>query len=288
MLREHILEAEKNKIAIGHFNISDIVGFWALIGAAKNLHLPAIIGVSEGERDFLGIKQTKALVDTAKEGGLPIFLNADHTYSVERVKEIVDAKFDGVIIDGAEKPYDENLKMTKESVAYAKANPPAGEAEILVEGELGFIGKSSKVLEEVPQGAEIGEETMTKPAEAAEFVKETGIDLLAPAVGNIHGLIKSGNPKLNIGRIKEIREAAGVPLVLHGGSGITDPEFKEAIQAGISIIHINTEIRLAYRQALQKSLAENPDEIAPYKIFRPAILAMQQVIERRMKLFAGL
>ena len=283
-LREHIKEAEEKKVAIGHFNISNLEGFWAVVNAAKNLKLPVIIGVSEGERDFVGIRQVKALVDTMKNIGLPVFLNADHTYSVERVKEVVDAHFDAVIIDGAEKSFDENLKMTKESVAYRDS----ANKEIIIEGELGFIGKSSKILDVLPEGAEVSKDNITKADEARDFVQATLVDLFAPAVGNIHGMVKSGNPKLNIERIKEIREAAGVPLVLHGGSGITDEEFRQAITAGISIIHINTEIRLAYKQALQKSLTENRDEIAPYKYLKPAIQAMQAVIEHRLSLFNNL
>jgi len=282
-LREYIAEAEEKKTAIGHFNISDIVGFWAIVGAVKKLNLPTIIGVSEGERDFLGIKQIKALVDSLKETDLPIFLNADHSYSVERIKEVVDTDFDAAIIDGAEKSFEENLKMTKDSVEYKNLKNP----KILIEGELGFIGKSSKILLELPENAEVSLETLTKPEEALEFVKETGVDLFAPAVGNIHGMIKGGNPKINIERIKILREVTRMPLVLHGGSGITDEEFREAIKAGISIIHINTELRLAYRQALQKSLSEFPDEISPYKYFRPAREAMQAVVEKRMMLFAG-
>lgn len=283
-LREYIKAAEEKKIAIGHFNISDSVGFWAVTNAAKKLNLPVIIGVSEGERDFIGIKQIKALVDTLKNEGWPIFLNADHTYSVDRIKEVVDAGFDATIIDGAEKTFSENLKITKESVDYARSKNP----EMLVEGELGFIGKSSKILDEIPEGVEISDSTMTKPEEANQFIKETGVDLFAPSVGNIHGMVRGGNPKLDIERIKQIRDAAGVPLVLHGGSGITDEEFRQTITAGISIIHINTELRLAYKQGLQKSLMEDPDEIAPYKYFKPALQAMQAVVEKRMVLFANL
>ncbi|MEK7635067.1 MAG: class II fructose-bisphosphate aldolase [Patescibacteria group bacterium] len=282
-LREYIAEAEEKKVAIGHFNISDSVGFWAVVNAAKKLNLPIIIGVSEGERDFLGVKQVRALVNTLKDE-MPIFLNADHTYSVERVKEVVDVGFDAVIIDGAEKSFEENLKMTKESVDYVKS---IGK-NVLVEAELGFIGKSSTVWDEVPSGADA---VMTKPEEAKEFVEATGIDLFAPAVGNIHGMAKNLNinfEKLDIERIKAVREAAGVPLVLHGGSGITDPEFKAAISAGISVIHINTEIRLAYRQNLQKSLCENLDEMAPYKFLRSGRDGMQAVIEKRLALFNNL
>src|SRR3989344_714754 len=276
-LREYTKEAEEKKVAIGHFNISNLEGFWAVVNTVKKLGVPAIIGVSEGERDFVGIKQVKALVDTAKQENLPVFLNADHSYSVDRVKEVIDAGFDAAIIDGAEKSFEENLKITKESVEYKnQANPNA-----LVEAELGFIGKSSKILDEIPEGAGWSDEMMTKPEEALEFVGETGIDLFAPAVGNIHGMVKSGhNPKLNIERIRQIKEAVKIPLVLHGGSGISDEDFKKAIEAGISIIHINTEIRLAYKQGLQRSLSENPDEIAPYKYLRPALQEMELAVEK--------
>lgn len=280
-LREVMSEAVERRIAIGHFNISDVVGFWAVVNAAKNLDLPVIIGVSEGERDFLGIKQVKALVDIIKAEGRPVFLNADHTYSVERVKEVVDVGFDAAIIDGTEKSFEGNVKMTKESVAYKNSV----RREMIIEGELGFIGKSSKILDVVPEGAEVSIETMTKPEEAREFVEVTGVDLFAPAVGNIHGMVKGGDPKLNIERIREIKTAVKIPLVLHGGSGNTDEEFKNAIQAGISVIHINTEIRLAYRQALQKFIPENPNEIAPYKFLRFGLEAMQEVIEKKLILF---
>ena len=283
-LREYIKLAEETKTAIGHFNISDMVGFWAVVGAAKNLNLPVIIGVSEGERDFLGVKQIKVLVDTLKQENLPIFLNADHTYSVDRIKEVVDAGFDAAIIDGAEKDFAENSRITKESVDYKNSVRP----EMIIEGELGFIGKSSKILESIPEGAEFSDEMMTKPEEAREFVQSTGIDLFAPAVGNIHGMVKGGDPKLNIKRIREIKESTRMPLVLHGGSGNTEEEFRNAIAAGISIVHINTEIRLAYKQSLLKFFSENPDEIAPYKFLRPGLLAMQSVIEHKLRLFNNL
>ena len=279
-LREYISEAEEKKVAIGHFNISDIVGFWAVVGAAKNLKAPVIIGVSEGERDFIGIRQVKALVDTLKSDGMPIFLNADHTYSVDRVKEVVDAGFDAVIIDEADKNLEENIKTTREAIEYAKNKNP----NILVEAELGFIGKSSKLLDELPDGV-----SKITVEEAREFCQKTGVDLFAPAVGNVHGMMRNGKePKLDINLIKEIKKAVGIPLVLHGGSGNTDDDFRAAIQAGISIVHINTEIRLAYKQALQKFFSENPDETTPYKFLRPALLAMQSVIDRRLRLFNNL
>jgi len=203
----------------------------------------------------------------------------------EGVKEAVDAGFDSVIFDGAGLPYEENVSLAKKCVEYARSQNP----NIIVEGELGFIGKSSKLLEEIPEGAAVEGQFLTKPEIAEEFVRETEVSLLAPAVGNMHGMLKSGhNPKIDTERIKELRKSADVPLVLHGGSGISDEDFLSAIKAGISIIHINTEIRLAYRQSLKLSLQENPDEVAPYKFLKPSVSAMEKVVSKRLKLFNNL
>lgn len=285
-LRETIQDAEERGVAIGHFNISNIEGLWAIFRAAQNVGVPVIIGVSEGERDFVGIKQTAALVKSIREEyDYPIYLNADHTYSFERVKEVVDAGFDAVIFDGAKLSNEENAQITKRCVEYAKSVNP----NILVEAEMGYIGSSSKMLDALPEGASANSDMYTKPEDAEWFVKETGIDLFSPAVGNIHGMLKGvANPELDIERIRQVRRAAGVPMVLHGGSGISDQNFRDAIQAGISVVHINTEIRVAFRDATKKYLDENPDEIAPYRIMSPAVEAMQAVVERRLRLFSGL
>ncbi len=282
-LRDYILQAGEEHKAIGHFNISNLEGFWAIVRSAKNLNVPVIIGVSEGERDFVGVRQIRALVDATKEElNHPIFLNADHTYSIDRVKEAIDAGFDSVIFDGAKLSLEENIKITAECTAYAKEK----DKNVLIEAELGYIGQSSKLLDSIPEGVELGEESLTTALQAKEFVEKTNVDLFAPAVGNIHGMLKGGSdPRLNIERIREIRKATGVPLVLHGGSGNSNEDFVSAIDAGISIIHINTEIRVAFRDALKKTLQEDPDEVAPYKIMKPSLMAMQKVIEAKLKLF---
>ncbi len=279
-LREYIREAEANHVAIGHFNISNIEALWAIYNAAKSLNLPVIIGVSEGERDFVGVKQAVALVKSIREeNDYPIFINADHTYSFDRVKEAIDAGFDSVIVDGAKLSFEENVALTKQCVEYARSVNP----EIIIEGELGYIGQSSKILDGVPEGVTLDQ--LTTPEDAKKFVEETGIDALAPSIGNIHGMMKGGaDPRLNIERIKEIKDAAGVPLVLHGGSG-NDADFSEAIKAGISVVHINTELRATFTQALKISLHENPDEVAPYKILKPVVAAMQKMVENKLKTF---
>ena len=285
-LKQYILEAEKKGIAIGHFNISNLETLKGIFEAARKLDLPVIIGTAEGDRNYIGVKQAVALVKSLREEfDYPIFLNADHTYSFDKVKEAVDAGYDAVIFDATSLPFEENIKITKQCVEYARSVNP----DIIVEAELGFIGSSSKVLDGIPEGVKITEEYLTKPEEAKKFVVETGVDMLAPAVGNIHGMLKGGkDPALNIKRIKEIKKAVGIPMVLHGASGNSASDVKEAILAGMSVVHVSTEIRVAFRKALVKSLQDNPDEVAPYKYLKEAVMAVEQVVEQKLSLFSNL
>ena len=286
-LREYIKEAEEKKVAIGHFNISNLEALRGIYNAAKKLNLPVIIGLSEGEEEFVGKEEAVALIKEIREkDNYPIFLNADHHYSLTSVEAVLNIGYDSAIIDAVKLPLEDNIALTKKCVEYAKMILEKEGRDVLIEAELGFIGQSSKLLEEIPEG--VSELSMTKPEDARYFVEHTGIDMLAPSVGNIHGMVKGGNPRLDIERIKAIREACGIPLVLHGGSGISDQDFVHAIEAGISVIHINTEIRVAFKDALEKFLKENPNEVAPYKILKPAVEAIEQVVENRLKLFNNL
>jgi len=284
-LREYIREARKKNIAIGHFNVSTLDGIWAVADAGKELNVPVIIGVSEGERDYVGVQQASVIVKSIREErGQPIFLNADHTYSFDRVKEAIDAGFDAVIFDGAQLSFEENVRIAKKCVEYARA---CGR-DVLVEGELGFIGTSSKVLDAIPTGAVVGDAAMTKPEDALKFITETGVDMLAPAVGNIHGVVRGGDPALNTKRVKEISEIVQIPLVLHGASGNSASDIRESVKNGVAIVHVNTELRLAYRSGLMRSLSENSDEVAPYKYLKPAKLAMQKVVEEKLRIVNNL
>jgi fructose-bisphosphate aldolase class II len=277
-LKECITEARQKGVAIGHFNVSNIEGFWAVVNAAKEVNAPVIIGVSEGERDFVGTKEIYSIVKSYRERtGQLVYINADHTYSFERVKEVIDIGYDSVIFDGTELSFEENVAITKKCVEYARSV----NSNILIEAELGFIGKSSKVLDSVPEG--VGR--LTEVNEAIDFVKETGIDMLAPAVGNIHGMVKGGEPDLNIVRIEELSKAIGVPLVLHGASGNSNTDITNAIKSGISIVHVNTELRVAFRSGLEKSLKEMPNEVSPYKYLSGAREVMQKVVIDKLRLF---
>jgi ketose-bisphosphate aldolase len=281
-LREAVQEASDNKVAIGHFNISNLEGLHGIYQAAKKLGLPVIIGVSEGEEAFVGREEAVALVRTIRErDSYPIFLNADHHASFESVKACIDAGFDMAIIDCAKLPMDEDIRITKQCVEYAHTVNKETGRDILIEAELGYIGSGSDIKDTIPEGAGV----LTEPADAKKYVEATGIDLFAPSVGSIHGLIKSGKPHIDAARVNEIQEATKVPLVLHGGSGLRDEDFTNAIAAGISVIHINSELRLAYQQAVGNFIKENPEEIVPAKILKGAVDAIEHIVESRLKLF---
>jgi fructose-bisphosphate aldolase class II len=284
-LRDVLTRLEKEGAALGHFNVADQVLLKAVIAAADETNLPVLVGASEGEREFFGARQLAALVKSMREeSDQPIFLNADHTHSLEKAMEAANAGFDSVTIDFSALPIEENVARTKEAAEAIKAVNPA----ILAEGEIGNIGTGSEI-HETAQG---DPRSLTKPEEARQFVEATGIDILAPAVGNMHGMLKSmvqGKAKkhLDIERIAQIKQAAGVFLTLHGGSGTDDEDFRKAITAGINIIHINTELRVAWRESLGKSLARDPDEVVPYRILRPVVDAVKQVVSSRLRLFHG-
>ena len=279
--RDYLKRTVSEKWALGHFNFSEDEALRAIVKTAAGFKTPVFVGTSEGEKKHIGTKEAVALVKAFREEfGIPIFLNADHHKTFEGVKEAVDAGYDAVLADFSALPFEENIKMTKQVVEYARAKNP----EIIVEGELGYIRGESKIQKEV---IEIKPEDLTKPADAARFVKETGVDMLAPAVGNIHG-IAANAPKLDFARIAEIKKAVGdVTLVLHGGSGMSADDFKNSIANGISLIHINTEIRVAFTEALKETIAKMPSETTPYKILAPTVEAMAKVIEEKLKIFGS-
>jgi len=283
-LRDVLTRLEKEGAGLGHFNVSDQVLLKAVVAAAAETKLPVLIGASEGEREFFGARQLAALVKSEREeSDVPLFLNADHTHSLAKALEAAKAGFDAVTIDFSALPFEENVARTKETVQAIKAINPG----ILAEGEIGDIGTGSEIKETAQ-----GDHKLSTPEEARQFVEATGIDNLAPAVGNMHGMLKSmvqGKAKkhLDVERIAQIKKAAGVFLTLHGGSGTDDEHFRKAIAAGINIIHINTELRVAWRESLGESLARDPNEVVPYKILRPVVDSVKQVVSSRLRLFHG-
>jgi ketose-bisphosphate aldolase len=284
-LRELLKKAEQGGVAIGHFNISDLVLLKAVFAAAQEQNVPVLVGLSEGEREFVGTRPIAAFVRSLREEfDFPIFLNADHTHSLAKGLEAAKAGFDSIVFDLSALPFEANVRQTKQAVEALKAIHPV----MLVEGEIGDIGTGSEIHESAPDLSK----GLSTPEEAKQFVESTGVDILAPAVGNMHGMLKSmvaGETKkrLDIERIASIKRAAGVFLTLHGGSGTDDEDFRKAIAAGINIVHINTELRVAWRNGLEQGLAKHPGEVAPYKILPSAVEAVKHVVASRLRLFNG-
>jgi len=281
-------KAQKGKYAVGQFNVSTDEQLRAIVEVAKDLKSSVIIGTSEGERKFIGTKQVVALVGVwQKAAGLPIILNADHCKTFESAKEVVDAGYSAVHFDGSALSFEENIKVTKQVVDYAKQKNP----KLLIEGELGYLRGESVVHKKV----EVKSEDLTNPEQAKEFIEKTGVDSLAIVVGNIHGVeTKSDletdmkNPHLYLDRLKEIQQV--IPetfLVLHGGSGTPDEDIQKAIELGIVKININTELRIAYSEELEKTIKEHPEEVKPYKILAPAVEAMKGIVEEKIDLFGS-
>jgi fructose-bisphosphate aldolase class II len=285
-LRGVLEQAQKNGVAVGHFNVADLVMLKAVFAAARELKVPVMVGVSEGEREFFGVRQVAALVRSLREEfDFPIFLNADHTHSLAKAVEAAKAGFDSIVFDLSALPFEENVRQTKEAIGTLKAINP----DILVEGEIGDIGTGSEIHDTAPDLSR----GLTSPEEAKRYVEATGVDILAPAVGNMHGMLKSmvqGETKkhLDIARIAAIKSTARVLLTLHGGSGTNDDDFRRAIAAGINIVHINTELRVAWRRGLEEGLAKKPDEVVPYKILPFVVEAVKQVALSRLRLFNGI
>ncbi len=289
MTLDEILErATREHWATGHFNVSNLEQMRVICRVAKELASPAIIGTSEGEQRHIGLLEAVALRNAFREEfGIPVFLNADHTKSVEAAKVAIDAGYDSVHIDLSAKSFDENVAGTAEVVEYArrKSQITNSKSQISVEGELGYLRGDSKIQKEKIR---IRPEDLTRPEEARAFAHRTGVNRFAPAVGNIHG-ISADEPALDIERIKAIRHLLPetVSLVLHAGSGVPLDEIHKAIDAGIANVHINTDIRVAFVGGLREHIEAHPEETTPYKLFPEAEEAMARVVAEKLKLFGA-
>jgi fructose-bisphosphate aldolase class II len=273
-------KARKSGYAIGAFNFSEISQLKGIVEASSRLGLPFMAETSQAESSYLGAQTAVALKKAAElEIKKPIILNLDHGRSFEILKSAIDAGYDMVHFDGSKLPLSENIKIAKKVVNYARKNG------VLVEGEVGYLRGASKIHTE---DVIICQKDMTCPEEAREFVENTGVDFLAIAIGNLHG-ISAKKPKLDIKRLAEINKAVrkSAFLVLHGGSGIPPAQIKKAIENGIVKINVNTELRIAWRNGLRNSLIKNRDEVAPPVIMPSVIEEVRKAAEAKLKLFSG-
>ncbi|MFH1451271.1 MAG: class II fructose-bisphosphate aldolase [bacterium] len=274
-LKYYFKKAAKEGWAMGQFNFSTLEQLRAIFLAAEKLQAPTILGTSEKESLFFGIAEAVALVRIfRKRSGLPIFLNLDHGKDLSYLKRVADFGYDAVHFDGSQLPLRENIKKTAQLVEYCCKKG------VLVEGEVGVLAGSGK--NDLGKIA-VAEKSLTRPQEAAEFVAKTKVDSLAISVGNVHGVYRQ-MPQIDYLRIKEIKKTIKAFLVFHGGSGFGSKEITAAIKAGIVKININTELRIAWRTALERSLRQS-QEIKPYNLLLSVSEAVEKTVEDKIRLF---
>ncbi|HWI61824.1 MAG TPA: class II fructose-bisphosphate aldolase [Symbiobacteriaceae bacterium] len=280
-MKEILKNAEAGKYAVGAFGIQNLETAQAVIEAAVEEKSPAILIISEGAIKYAGLQTIANIVKTLADAApVPIVAHLDHGPSFNMATACIVAGFKSVMVDASHFSYDENVAITRRVVEMAHA------VGATVEGEIGKIGG---VEENIVVAA--ADATMTEPDEAARFVVDTGIDAVAVAIGNAHGLYH-GEPKLDIERMGRIYRAVKavapeVALVLHGGSGTPDHMIRDAIAAGVSKINIGTELKLAFVNGVRETLEKKPGVDDPRHLIGPARSAVKAVTKEKMRLFGS-
>lgn len=273
-LREVLQNAQQEGYAVGAFNANNMEIVKAIIEAAVEERSPVILQASQGALRYAGLNYITAMVRAAaEEADVPVVLHLDHGTSFEQTMLCLRYGFSSVMFDGSRYPLEENIART------AKVAEVAHAMGATVEGELGKIGGTEDDI-----SVDEREAFFTDPAEAEQFVRETGIDALAVAIGTAHGPYK-GEPVLDFERLAAIKKVVPVPLVLHGASGVPAESIRKAIELGVCKINIDTELRQAFVRGVQRVIREHPDEIDPRKILGPAKEAMKAVVKEKMCLF---
>ncbi|MFH1148695.1 MAG: class II fructose-1,6-bisphosphate aldolase [Pseudomonadota bacterium] len=293
--RDILEKAFRNGYAVGAFNFVNMEMAQAIIGAANNLHAPVIIQVTEGAISYAGLSTLVAMVGALTDSvDIPVSLHLDHGHDVQTIESCIRAGFTSVMIDASHLPFDENVSITRKVVEMAHS------AGVSVEAELGR-------LEGVEDTVSVNERdaVLVDPGEAARFARETNVDSLAPAIGSSHGAFKyKGRARLDIDRLKKVREATGVPLVLHGASsispelleeamaagmpigdarGVPEDEIKKAIESGIAKVNVDTDLRIGFVSALRRALAKDPAAFDLRKILGPARERVMQIVKERIE-----
>jgi fructose-bisphosphate aldolase class II len=281
----HLMQRSRSQhFAVGAFNIDNQETLIAVAKAAQNLNAPVLVEVSDGEVKALGLENIRDMVDNYRaEYGIEMYINLDHSPTVEDCKRAIDAGFEFIHIDISQANHDatteEIIEKTKEVVEYAKFTGA------LVESEPHYFGGSSNVHKEDINYEEI-KKTFSTPEGTKAFVDATGIDTYAAAVGNLHG--KYPVPKeLDLDLLQTIRDSIDCQISLHGGSGTPLHFFEEAARIGVSKININSDMRYVFRKTLEKVLAENPDEYAVVKLMPEVYGEVQKVVEEKINAFGS-
>lgn len=273
-MKEMLLKAREGKYAVGQFNINNVEWTAAILDKAQELNAPVILGVTSGASTYMGGWNTVVglvrglIID--HNITVPVALHVDHGASFEICKAAIDAGFTSVMIDGSHHPLEENIAIVKQVVDYAHLRG------VTVEAELGKVGGQEDSV--------VAESMYAVPEECVRMVKETGIDCLAPALGSVHGPYH-GEPKLGFKEMDTINQMVGVPLVLHGGSGIPEDQIKRAISLGTAKINVNTESQQAWTKIVREVLNKDPNVYDPRKIIGPGKKGIQEVVQAKCEIF---
>ena len=275
-MKEMLNKAKAEKYAVGQFNINNLEFTQAILQAAQAENSPVILGVSEGAGKYMGgfvavVHMVKGLIESYNIT-VPVAIHLDHGSSFENCKAAIDAGFTSVMIDASHHSFEENVKITKEVVEYAHAKG------VSVEAELGTVGGEEDGV--------TGGIIYADPAECKSLVEQTAIDCLAPALGSVHGPYK-GEPKLGFVEMEQIGKETGMPLVLHGGTGIPDEQIQRAISLGTAKINVNTENQIAATKAVREFLNNNPNVYDPRKYLIPAREAIKETVIGKMRVFGS-
>ena len=275
-MKDMLIKAKAEKYAVGQFNINNLEFTQAILQAAQAENSPVILGVSEGAGKYMGgfvsvVYMVKGLIESYNIT-VPVAIHLDHGSSFEKCKEAIDAGFTSVMIDASHHSFEENVKITKEVVEYAHAHG------VSVEAELGTVGGEEDGV--------TGGIIYADPAECKAMVEQTAIDCLAPALGSVHGPYK-GEPKLGFAEMEQIGNETGMPLVLHGGTGIPDEQIQRAISLGTAKINVNTENQIAATKAVREVLNNDPNVYDPRKYLIPAREAIKETVIGKMRVFGS-
>lgn len=275
-VRDLLLAARKGGYAVGAFNCNNMEIVQAIVRAAEAEKAPVIIQASQGAIKYAGLEYIAALGRLAAEqASVPVGLHLDHGTSFEQAIRCIRHGFSSVMIDGSHLSFEENVALTGEVVRVAKA------VGVSVEGELGRICGTEDDISVCDRDA-----AFTDPKEAALFVERTGVDSLAVAVGTAHGVYK-GDPDLDFERLRVINDLLGIPLVLHGSSGVPHQDIREAVALGVTKVNIDTDVRAAFVEGVKTVLQESPGEIDPRKVLGPARENMEQKIREKIRVFGS-
>ena len=275
-MKDMLIKAKAEKYAVGQFNINNLEFTQAILQAAQAENSPVILGVSEGAGKYMGgfvavVHMVKGLI-ASYNITVPVAIHLDHGSSFEKCKEAIDAGFTSVMIDASHHSFEENVKITKEVVEYAHAHG------VSVEAELGTVGGEEDGV--------TGGIIYADPAECKAMVEQTAIDCLAPALGSVHGPYK-GEPKLGFAEMEQIGNETGMPLVLHGGTGIPDEQIQRAISLGTATINVNTENQIAATKVIREVLNNNQEVYDPRKYLAPAREAIKETVIGKMRVFGS-